>query len=385
MNQAAAATNSQAREISSKGWWKWPVKEVLLSLILVIASHVFVVSFSRLAQWERGSPAHLLGEYCQWDCGWYAQIIQSGYESQPHAGGSHDAASWHFLPLFPLSAMPLSRWFGVAPGLAAVLASKFFLFTAILSFLWMVRDDRDNLSDAVLAGTLVAFNPYVIYAHGGYAESLYFTIAAAGFAFLSRERWVASGLAGGLLSATRIVGVAFVVPYVIASLRKYGISRLIRAQRLDIFVGVLLCPAGLSLYLLYLYHLTGDALAPIHSFVAWGVTSGNPVAIIGEGLRHGHWTRYWAWTAIVGWIASAWLAQQRKIEMAVFLAHCILLPATAEVGGMPRFVWWQPPMLYAVFLLLKRYPRLQMIYAAFAGGMAATMVFLWSIGSNAVV
>jgi hypothetical protein len=87
----------------------------------------------------------------------------------------------------------------------------------------------------------------------------------------------------------------------------------------------------------------------------------------------------------VGWIASAWLAQQRKIEMAVFLALCILLPATAEVGGMPRFVWWQPPMLYAVFLLLKRYPRLQMIYAAFAGGMAATMVFLWSIGSNAVV
>ncbi len=385
MTEINLTFQSRPVEIVRRSFWARHQRELLVSLLLVLASHVFVLWFAKLARWEKGYSGFSLTEFCTLDCHWYAAVAASGYEAQPFREERHDAASWHFLPAFPLAIVSVAKLLHLPYRLAAVVTSKIFLFTAILAFLWMVRDETNGWSDTVLAGTLVAFNPYLIYAHGGYSESLYFTLAAAGFALLRRHRWVGSGMAGALLSATRIVGVVFAVPYVIACLRAYGVRRLLREQKLNVLLGLLLCPAGLSLYLLFLYHRTGDALAPMHSFTAWGLQSGNPITVLGEAFHHGHWTKYFAATAIFGWIVSAWLAWERHYEMAAFLALCILMPVTAEVGGMPRFVWWQPPMLYAVYVVLKRHPKLQMVYAAFAGGMAATMIFLWTVKSSSAV
>jgi hypothetical protein len=269
------------------------------------------------------------------------------------------------------------------PARASVLMSKFFLFTAIWSFLWMMGGEGLGFRDKLLAGTLVAFNPYLLYAHVGYSEPLYFTLAACAFAALNRERWIASGLAGGLLSATRVQGVIFTVAYFVGCVRRFGPVGLLRQRNLNVWLGLVLCPVGLSLYLLYLYRLTGDALAPMHSFVAWGLKTGNPIEVLLGSIRAGGWMRYWAGTAVVGFLVGVWLAFQRKFEMAVFLMLCIIMPVTAEVAGMPRFVWWQPPMLYSVYRMLHRFPYLRMIYAVFAGGMAAVSIYLWMLWSPA--
>ena len=92
-------------------------------------------------------------------------------------------------------------------------------------------------------------------------------------------------------------------------------------------------------------------LASVHSFAAWGISSGNPFANIFANLHAAGWPRYFAWTAIVGLLFSGLLAALRKYEMAIFLALCILMPASAEMAGMPRFLWWQPPTLYLVYRL----------------------------------
>jgi Gpi18-like mannosyltransferase len=231
----------------------------------------------------------------------------------------------------------------------------------------------------------VAFNPYLIYAHVGYSESLYFTLAACALAALDRRQWVVSGLAGGMLSATRMQGVVFTAAYVVGCVRKIGIKKLLRQPDWNMWLGLTLCPIGLCLYLIYLYHLTGDALAPMHSFVAWGLKTGNPVEVLASSIRQGGWLRYWAFTAIGGIIVGIWLAFMRKWEMAVFVVLCVLMPASAEVAGMPRFVWWQPPTLYAVYRLLQRFPTMKVVYGAFAGGMAAVTIYLWMIGSMAVL
>jgi hypothetical protein len=196
---------------------------------------------------------------------------------------------------------------------------------------------------------------------------------------------MSAGLAGGLLSATRMVGVVFGVAYAIAALRSGALVRSVKERRVGVLIGALLCPVGLSLYMLYLYRHTGDALASAHIYVGWGVTSGNPVAIVWEALRAGEWPRFWACVAIGGWAVSAWLLVQREYEKAAFLALAILIPATAEVTGMQRFVWWQPPTLYAAFLLLKRHPSFKIGYFAITGGMAAVMTVLWFLGGRSVV
>ena len=209
----------------------------------------------------------------------------------------------------------------------------------------MVRSKTESFGDVALAGTLVAFNPTIIYAHAGYAEPLYFALAATGLALIDRQRWVGAGLAGGLLSATRMVGVVFGVAYLIAALRSGAVLRGLKERRMEVLIGALLCPLGLSLFMLYIYRHTGDALAPVHIYVGWRLSSGNPIPVVWEGLRAAGWFRFWACIAIAGWAASAWLVTQRQYEKAAFLALAILVPATAEVTGMQHFVWWQPPTL----------------------------------------
>lgn len=362
----------------SSGWWLRYRREILIALVFTLASNLFVSWFARLPRWVQNQPSLQRAGYCKWDCIWYADVARLGYESEPRSGIQ---ASWHFLPLFPITVVPVMRLLKMEPMRATVLTSKLFLFTAILSFLWMLGDEVSDHSDAVLAATLVAFNPYVIYAHAGYAEPLYFTLGACGFAALRGKRFVASGLAGGLLSATRMQGMVFTVPYVIGALREFGVRRLVRERGLTFLFGLLLCPVGLCLYAIYLHRLTGDALASVHSFAAWGISSGNPFANIFANLHAAGWPRYFAWTAIVGLLFSGLLAALRKYEMAIFLALCILMPASAEMAGMPRFLWWQPPTLYLVYRLLKRYPQLRMFYALVAGGMAAVTTYLWISGT----
>jgi len=75
------------------------------------------------------------------------------------------------------------------------------------------------------------------------------------------------------------------------------------------------------------------------------------------------------------------LALLRKTDMAVFLAICVLLPASAELAGMPSFIWWPPPVLYVAFRFLKRYPHLRALYFAFVGGAAAIFSYMWTLQS----
>ena len=194
-----------------------------------------------------------------------------------------------------------------------------------------------------------------------------------------------AGAFGGLLSATRIQGVVFTLAYAARSLQNFGIRRIVREQRLTLILGLLLCPVGVSIYSIYMWRLTGDALAPMHSFASWGLKSGNPFSVIAMGFRYGPWNAYFAATAVAGLFVSGVLALLRKYDMAVFLAICILLPASAELSGMPRFVWWQPPILYAVFRLLKRYPQLRLLYFVIVGGVAAVFAYLWVLQSPYLV
>lgn len=347
-----------------------------MALIFTLASSFFVTAFATLPRWGQQESALQRRDYCKWDCPWYSGIAELGYEAAPRQGS---LVSWHFLPLFPITVAPAVHLLHIEPQRATVLMSKLFLFTAILAFLWMMGEELSGWEDRVVAAALVAFNPYLIYANAGYSEPLYFTMAACAFGALNRSRFVTAGFCGGLLSATRIQGVVFTLAYAIRCLRQFGIRHMLEERRLELLLGLLLCPLGVSLYTIYLYHLTGDALAPMHSFAAWGLQSANPFTLIADGLRSTQWHSYFAWTAVAGLILSAWLAYVREFEMAVFLAICILLPASAELAGMPRFFWWQPPTLYAVFRLLKRYPQLRTTYTLFVGGMAAITTYFWML------
>ena len=354
----------------------WP-KRILAALVLTLASSFFVTCFAtlpRLGQY----PKLMRRDYCKWDCLWFAGIATLGYEPEPRTGS---LASWPFMPMFPITVAPAIHLLHLEPQRATVLMSKVWLFTAILAFLWMVGDEVSSYGEMLLAAMLVAFNPYVIYAHAGYSEPLYFTLAACAFAALQRDRFVWSGVYGGVLSATRVQGVVFAAAYGIRCLRAVGIRKFFKERRLTLLLGLLLCPIGLSIYIIYLWRLTGDAVAFAHVESAWDRSLTNPYTVVADAFRQHGWQSVFASMVIVGLLVSLSLLRKSP-ELGVFLAISILLPcASGSLLGFPRYLWWQPPMMYAVFRLLKRYPLLRAPYWIFAGGMAAITTYMWTLRS----
>src|ERR1700760_846000 len=71
----------------------WLVR-VVFALGLTLASSFFVTCFAQLPRSPQ-QPRLMRHDYCQWDCGWYADIAIHGYESMPRTGA---LTSWHFLP-----------------------------------------------------------------------------------------------------------------------------------------------------------------------------------------------------------------------------------------------------------------------------------------------
>jgi hypothetical protein len=347
-----------------------------------VASNVFVLGIGKTMPWEMGG-VKTTAEFCRWDCVWFQGVLDDGYDLEP--GRQRDKANWVDFPLFPMSAAPLKYALGLPSALALIVASKCALYAAILCFLLMVREDLSSATDCFVAGSLVAFNPYVIYAHVGYSEPLYFALTALSFFLVRQHRWIQSGVAGALLSATRMVGSLFLLSYLIVFLRRSKYPDPRREDKLAILSGLLLCPAGVALYMLYLHYHAGDALGFLHVQIGWGREIRNPFLILARSLRAHGWVRYWAVTAGVGLVASGWLLKRKRPEMAVFLAGAVLIPLCADTMCMPRYVWWQPPFLYAIFSVIKRYPLWQSIYFWLAGGTAAVMVILWFSVSGIVI
>src|SRR5271167_3502760 len=195
--------------------------EIWVAILLWLASNAFVAEFSKFARWEGGASYSSIADLCRWDCGWFGTVLRSGYDKIPH-GDAGDAANWAFHPVFPLTAYLFRHWLKLSLAMSLVLASKSALLFAIYSFLLMVGHEAETTADRFRAGSLVAFNPYLIYAHAGYSEPLYFALLAFAFYLASRRRWIASGIRTALLSATRLVGFLFSISYAVICLRDVG-------------------------------------------------------------------------------------------------------------------------------------------------------------------
>ena len=156
--------------------------------LLFLASNVLVESVRRSAIYlYSGHDAS-----CIWDCVWYNSIVTKGYlpEPIPHAGGQ---ANWAFFPAFPLVASGVKFLLHVSPPSALVITSKAFLLLSLFAFIRIIEQEAQPNS-GLLAGSVLAFNPYIIYAHVGYTEPMYFFLCTMAFSALNRNSWLTSGI-----------------------------------------------------------------------------------------------------------------------------------------------------------------------------------------------
>lgn len=317
---------------------------------------------------------------CKWDCGWYSGIVSRGYDIAPHAHAKLDAANWAFFPFVPLVATSLATIANISAPMSLVLTSKALFLLAIYAFMKMAKEYSSDIP-YVVSGSVVAFSPYAIYGNVGYTESAFLLFSAWFFYCLKRQQFISAALVGAFLTSVRLVCVFSVLSYFINGLSK------LRNKQMDLNVlilGSLLIPLGLAFFMFYLYWLTGDALAFVNIQRAWGRIPSNPINFIVDGLQGDLLNKYWAVLSVAAILASSFLAYKKMYEFAIFSFLCTIIPLSTGLWGMPRYVFWQSPILFLIaYLLSKR--RMWFLFLPFFTAGQVIMYIGWFSGKGWVI
>src|SRR6185437_12483608 len=157
---------------------------------------------------------------CRWACGWYTEIIRSGYDRAPT--GPDLRANWAFFPLYPLLSRAVALLTGLAPASAAVLLNLV-LFPALVAVACLFWTATRGRAGAAWLALLFCAWPYGVHFSSAYTEALYGLLLMLAMLALARDRVLLGGVAAGLLTATRPTGVIAVV--VLGLARAWGRDR----------------------------------------------------------------------------------------------------------------------------------------------------------------
>jgi hypothetical protein len=180
----------------------------------------------------------VFGTFACWDAEWFLRIARDGY----------DELSAAFFPLYP--------------ALVSLLGSSI-VWGTLLSLVaagfgaWCVSEiAREKLGERGAYDTvlILALFPTAFVFTALYSDGLFLLLSAASFLAARRGRPWLAGIAGGLAVATRSMGLALIpaLVYLLWPRKRREIWRL---------VPLLLLPAALGLYALYLDREVGDAFA----------------------------------------------------------------------------------------------------------------------------
>jgi hypothetical protein len=146
----------------------------------------------------------LMAPVVRWDATWYLQIAHSGYATVQDAG---------FYPLYPLL-MHAAGWLTGSLPVAGVLVSLMAMLAALVVVRRLTELELGPRAGDVVV-RLISFGPMAVFLSAIYTESLFVALSAGTLYAARRGRWPAAGMLGGLAAATRINGVALLVPVVI--------------------------------------------------------------------------------------------------------------------------------------------------------------------------
>jgi hypothetical protein len=268
----------------------------------------------------------------RWDAAWYLVIAHYGYRPDL---GAFTASRTAFFPLYPFCLSVIAQ-LDVPPILAGVLLSIAALALALygihrLTTLELARPvpiGRSAPGEAARMAVMVtAFAPMAFFFSAVYSESLYLALSVGVFLCARQGRWAWVGVLGALAAATRSAGLVLLLPA--AMLYLYGpredlkpdfpesegpraagpgtgtvtaerqapglpgasfvlgaAARLqpnYRLRRDFLWLG--LVPAGLGIYMAYLWFSGGDALMPFHAQDVWGRHYAGPYLGVWDGVK----------------------------------------------------------------------------------------------------
>jgi hypothetical protein len=217
-------------------------------------------------------PPGFLNYWAHWDGAWYSEIATQGY-------GTRDPESTAFFPLYPLFVRLGSSVTG-GPAVWGVIISL--LCTAFaLYFVYRIAENLYGVRAARASTLSLAFFPTAFFLNAVYTEALFLALTA-GTVWAARVRgnlWLA-GVFGALAAATRNLGILLLIPLFFEWARRR------RTLGLRGLAGLVLVPAGLVAYAIFLRQRFGDPLVFARQQSAyWERELTGPLTTLGKAWR----------------------------------------------------------------------------------------------------
>jgi hypothetical protein len=232
----------------------------------------------------------LFGTFAQWDAVWFLNIAKHGYDTFQATA---------YLPLYPL--LVRAAGFVIGSQLVAAVLVSLIAAAAGVSFVAAMARPMLGLQGARDTVLLIALYPLAFAFTAPLSDGLFLALSAGSFLAALRSRPWLAGILGAAAVSTRLVGLAL-APALLLLL--WPRSR----RELPRLGAVLLVPAGLVPYLLFLRHRFGDALA----------------------FKHAQETFWHREPPPLGWFGGVWGALSKGVEGGVHLATD--LPRMSEFG-----------------------------------------------------
>jgi hypothetical protein len=303
------------------------------------------------------------GTFVRWDAQWFLQVARDGYTTTSAA----------FFPLYPLVVHVL--------GSSIVTGTLVSLVAGGIAAIAVAEIAPPSLrDDSVL---LLALFPTAYVFSSVYSDGLFLALSAWSFLFAQRGQAWRAGIAGALACATRLLGLALLPALVLL---------LWPRERRDSWrlAPLLLLPAAVAAYALYLDWKVGDAFAFSHAQVFWeretpalGPLSGLWWAIEagghgardllfhlprGQALGQPQQIHFWNAVHLVLLVPAAWLTWiawtriSRAAGLYSFATLLIVLAAPSKgfpLVSFPRFLLGDFPIVLALADVLQGRPRVR--------------------------
>ncbi len=311
---------------------------------------------------EKGSilSNFLLYPFGNFDGVYYLLIAANGYTV--NAG---------FFPLFPLSINLATFPFGdILPFgpiqffIAIFLVSVFFLVSLVVFYKLIRLDYKENI--AIWSVIFLLIFPTSFFYASIYSESLFLLLSLISFYCARKKKWVASGIAGGLLSATRLVGIA-IWPVLIYEYFKENRNK-ITIKILPLF----LPPLGIIGYALYNLQKWGNPFyfieaqgnfannRTVNSIVLFPQTIFRYLKILFsvKPIIYEWWVAFFELSFFIFALILFYIAWKKKIRTSylIFGILCFLLPVSSGTfSGLPRYVLTIFPLFISLALIKNKF------------------------------
>jgi len=333
---------------------------ILLALVAVLTTYTVGVRVRAL--WLR-DPAHaevlhgffkrVLEPWAHWDGVWFIRIAADGYRAH--------AESQAFFPLYPL----LVRVVAVATGhdyVVAGLVVSLACYAGAMVVLFKLAQALLGPRVALWSVVFISVFPTALFFQAVYSESLFLLLTMLSFWWARRSHWALAGLAGLLAALTRSGGVVLLLPLAVMwwEQRRGSAVKLpggpaagppapgLRPPALS-FSWLLLVPAGLGLYMAYLWWAFGDPLLFGTVQAYWGRELTLPTSAIWRGAV--------AAVSGVRWLAAHGVGPILGLRLpsggpdSTVVANLLEFSSFAAAMAMLVACWRKLPAVYTLYAL----------------------------------